>query len=110
MKLDFTLHVISRLYLLVFSKFQGGRAYSQAFAALLKKFNLNRRCLLDSDKKPVIGIVGGTGDLGTGIARRLTRAGYAVVIGSRTADNAHIACDALKQAAEAGGWGCHSGL
>jgi len=60
---------------------------------------------LDSDKKPVIGIVGGTGDLGTGIARRLTRAGYAVVIGSRTADNAHIACDALKQAAEAGGWG-----
>ena len=41
-KLDFTLHVISRLYLLVFSKFQGGRAYSQAFAALLKKFNLNR--------------------------------------------------------------------
>ncbi len=33
--------------------------------------------------KPVLGIIGGTGMLGTGLARRWSRAGYAVIIGSR---------------------------
>ena len=37
----------------------------------------------DPPDKPVLGIVGGTGLLGTGLARRWTRAGYSVIIGSR---------------------------
>ncbi|TDH35167.1 NADPH-dependent F420 reductase [Pseudohoeflea suaedae] len=37
---------------------------------------------------PVIGIIGGTGDLGSGLARAWAKAGYAVIIGSRTADKA----------------------
>ena len=37
---------------------------------------------------PTIAVVGGTGDLGSGLARRLARAGYAVVIGSRAAEKA----------------------
>ncbi len=46
--------------------------------------------------KPVLSIVGGTGDLGTGLARRWAQAGYTVVIGSRTADKAEIAAAELK--------------
>ena len=45
---------------------------------------------------PVIAIVGGTGDLGTGLARRWVQAGYTVVIGSRTADKAEAAAAELK--------------
>lgn len=45
---------------------------------------------------PVIAIIGGTGDLGTGLARRWTQAGYTVVIGSRTADKAEAAAAELK--------------
>jgi len=41
--------------------------------------------------KPVLAILGGTGDLGTGLARRWAQAGYSVVIGSRTADKAEAA-------------------
>ncbi|HSB96446.1 MAG TPA: NADPH-dependent F420 reductase [Spongiibacteraceae bacterium] len=41
--------------------------------------------------KPVLAILGGTGDLGTGLARRWAQAGYSVVIGSRTADKAQAA-------------------
>ena len=37
---------------------------------------------------PAIAIVGGTGDLGTGLARRFSRAGYRVTIGSRDTDRA----------------------
>jgi 8-hydroxy-5-deazaflavin:NADPH oxidoreductase len=39
--------------------------------------------------KPVISILGGTGDLGSGLAKRWLAAGYSVVIGSRSADKAH---------------------
>lgn len=46
--------------------------------------------------KPVLSIVGGTGDLGTGLARRWVQAGYTVVIGSRTADKAEAAAAELK--------------
>lgn len=46
--------------------------------------------------KPVLAILGGTGDLGTGLARRWAQAGYTVVIGSRTADKAEAAAEALK--------------
>jgi 8-hydroxy-5-deazaflavin:NADPH oxidoreductase len=39
--------------------------------------------------KPVISILGGTGDLGSGLAKRWLAAGYSVVIGSRSAGKAH---------------------
>lgn len=48
-----------------------------------------------SDALPVIAILGGTGDLGTGLARRWAQAGYQVVIGSRTVDKAQTAADDL---------------
>ncbi|MFA7555905.1 MAG: NAD(P)-binding domain-containing protein [Spongiibacteraceae bacterium] len=44
-----------------------------------------------SEKLPVIAILGGTGDLGTGLARRWVQAGYQVIIGSRTADKSQAA-------------------
>jgi len=34
--------------------------------------------------KPTVAIIGGTGTLGSGLARRLARAGYPIVIGSRS--------------------------
>ena len=37
-----------------------------------------------SDAKETIAILGGTGDLGGGLARRWSRAGYTIIIGSRT--------------------------
>ena len=49
-----------------------------------------------SDALPVIAIVGGTGALGTGLARRWAQAGYEVVIGSRTAEKAQEAVDDLQ--------------
>ena len=36
------------------------------------------------NRKETISILGGTGDLGTGLALRLLNAGYSIVIGSRT--------------------------
>ena len=41
-----------------------------------------------ADTLPTIAVIGGTGNLGTGIAYRLTRKGYPVIIGSRQADKA----------------------
>jgi len=38
--------------------------------------------------KPVIAILGGTGDLGSGLAKRWIAAGYPVIIGSRSAEKA----------------------
>jgi NADPH-dependent F420 reductase len=38
--------------------------------------------------KPTIAILGGTGDLGSGLAKRWIAAGYSVIIGSRSADKA----------------------
>ncbi|HEU0061118.1 MAG TPA: NADPH-dependent F420 reductase [Hyphomicrobiaceae bacterium] len=44
--------------------------------------------------KPAIAIIGGTGPLGSGLARRLYAAGFGVVIGSRTAAKAEaVAAD-----------------
>lgn len=48
-----------------------------------------------SDTKPTLAIIGGTGDLGTGLARRWAKAGYALVIGSRTSEKAEAAAAAL---------------
>jgi len=49
--------------------------------------------------KPTLAIVGGTGTLGSGLARRLAAAGYAVILGSRSADKAAEAAHALPTAA-----------
>jgi 8-hydroxy-5-deazaflavin:NADPH oxidoreductase len=43
---------------------------------------------MTSATKPTLAIIGGTGLLGSGLARRLAAAGYPLVIGSRTADKA----------------------
>jgi len=51
-----------------------------------------------SADKPSIAIVGGTGLLGSGLARRLAAAGYPLLIGSRTADKAQTAAAQLANA------------
>lgn len=47
--------------------------------------------------KETIAILGGTGDLGTGLAIRWSKAGYKIVIGSRTLEKAQAAVEALKK-------------
>ncbi|MCR9259109.1 MAG: NADPH-dependent F420 reductase [Pseudomonadaceae bacterium] len=49
-----------------------------------------------SDKE-TIAILGGTGDLGTGLAIRWSKAGHKIVIGSRTLEKAQTAVDALHE-------------
>ena len=46
---------------------------------------------MTTESLPVLAILGGTGDLGTGLARRWAQAGYQVVIGSRTQEKAEAA-------------------
>ena len=46
---------------------------------------------------PVLAILGGTGDLGTGLARRWAQAGYQVIIGSRTVEKAEAAVADLRE-------------
>jgi hypothetical protein len=48
---------------------------------------------------PRISIIGATGDLGSGLAYRLARAGYPIMIGSRSAEKAEQAAAALTQRA-----------
>lgn len=50
-----------------------------------------------SESKPSIAILGGTGALGTGLARRWAQAGYRVIIGSRTVDKAQEALTDLQK-------------
>jgi hypothetical protein len=45
--------------------------------------------------KPTLAIIGGTGNLGTGLARRWLGGGYEVIIGSRTAEKARQVADTL---------------
>jgi hypothetical protein len=52
-----------------------------------------------TDSLPTIAILGGTGDLGSGLAKRLLAAGYRVVIGSRSADKAQAFVASLDAAA-----------
>jgi NADPH-dependent F420 reductase len=47
------------------------------------------------ENRPIIAILGGTGDLGSGLARLLAAAGYPVVIGSRAKDKAIQAAQGL---------------
>lgn len=49
-----------------------------------------------SDSKPVLAVIGGTGDLGTGLVYRWAKAGYHVVIGSRKAESAAEAAIAMQ--------------
>jgi NADPH-dependent F420 reductase len=46
---------------------------------------------------PILAIIGGTGDLGTGLARRWAEAGYRVIIGSRSREKAEEAVAALRE-------------
>lgn len=48
-------------------------------------------------EKETIAILGGTGDLGTGLAIRWSKAGYKIVIGSRTLEKAQAAVTALQE-------------
>src|SRR5262245_43478092 len=48
-----------------------------------------------SNAKHTIAILGGTGDLGTGLAIRWAKAGHKIVIGSRTLEKARAAVDNL---------------
>jgi NADPH-dependent F420 reductase len=48
-----------------------------------------------NDIKPVIAIIGGTGSLGTGLARRWSAAEYTVIIGSRNSAGAEAAAVSL---------------
>ncbi len=48
-----------------------------------------------TSRKPDIAILGGTGELGSGLAYQLARAGYKITIGSRSADKANRAAQAL---------------
>jgi NADPH-dependent F420 reductase len=47
------------------------------------------------DKKPVIAVIGGTGDLGSGLARLWAMAGYPVLLGSRAKNKAETAAQEL---------------
>lgn len=49
-----------------------------------------------SDTLPTIAILGGTGALGTGLARRWAQAGYPIIIGSRTQEKASEAANELQ--------------
>ena len=52
---------------------------------------------------PIVAVVGGTGDLGGGLARRLAHADYKVVIGSRSAEKAAAAAAELAAAGDVRG-------
>ncbi len=52
---------------------------------------------MTTEQLPVLAILGGTGDLGTGLARRWAQAGYSVIIGSRTLEKAEAAVADLKE-------------
>jgi NADPH-dependent F420 reductase len=46
---------------------------------------------------PVLAVLGGTGELGTGLAQRWLQAGYKVIVGSRGIEKAHEAVASLRQ-------------
>ena len=52
---------------------------------------------MTTEKLPILAILGGTGDLGTGLARRWVQAGYQVIIGSRTHEKAEVAASDLRE-------------
>lgn len=54
-----------------------------------------------ADERPTIAVLGGTGDLGSGLAYRWVSAGYSVILGSRSEERAEAAAAAI--VAEIGG-------
>ena len=52
---------------------------------------------MTTENLPSLAILGGTGDLGTGLARRWAQAGYQVIIGSRTLEKAEAAVADLRE-------------
>lgn len=50
-----------------------------------------------NSKKPRIAVIGGTGDLGGGLVRRWARAGYSVIIGSRTQEKAERVAEEVRE-------------
>ena len=52
---------------------------------------------MDTSTVPSIAVLGGTGNLGLGLARRWALAGQDVIIGSRTADKAEAAARELQE-------------
>jgi 8-hydroxy-5-deazaflavin:NADPH oxidoreductase len=50
-------------------------------------------------QKPTLAVIGGTGPLGSGLARRFARAGYPIVIGSRSLERASATALALSSEA-----------
>lgn len=50
------------------------------------------------NERPLIGIIGGTGDLGSGLALRWAQAGYGVVVGSRSAEKAEAFANEANEA------------
>jgi hypothetical protein len=63
------------------------------------KFQESKQVMAD---KPVLAIIGGTGGLGSGLATRLSSAGYPIIIGSRSAEKAEQAARALGSSAARG--------
>ena len=55
-----------------------------------------------SGARPTIAIIGGTGDLGSGLAARWTAAGYPVVLGSRAKEKAVAAAETMGAASVRG--------
>ena len=51
---------------------------------------------MSNPARPIIGIIGGTGDLGSGLAKAWAAAGHKVIIGSRSREKAE---NALKELA-----------
>ncbi len=60
---------------------------------------------MEFSQEIVVGIVGGTGGLGSGLVRRLARAGNKVFVGSRHSEQAEASCAELRSLAAASGWG-----
>ncbi|CAA0093254.1 NADPH-dependent F420 reductase [Zhongshania aliphaticivorans] len=58
-----------------------------------------------TESKAVVAILGGTGGLGTGLARRWAEAGYQIIIGSRTQEKAEAAAQELRELMQARGVG-----
>ncbi|MEW8141896.1 MAG: NADPH-dependent F420 reductase [Candidatus Thiodiazotropha endolucinida] len=48
-----------------------------------------------SDSLPIVAVLGGTGDLGGGLAYQLAKAGYPVIIGSRSEEKAKTSAKAM---------------
>jgi 8-hydroxy-5-deazaflavin:NADPH oxidoreductase len=53
---------------------------------------------MSNPARPIIGIIGGTGDLGSGLAKAWAAAGHKVIIGSRSREKAEKAAAALGEA------------